>query len=431
MIRLPPTSIDISQSDLQTQLQHLDFCAGLLKQGFKKHEIIHYFRKRSNPKEPPAEGTSTYDLLSRFEESEESSDSVSSACQNYDNTSQAQFASPIQSPEDASTSNIAVGKKTYAPRQSSLLRFARGVSSSEASENGTNTHFSPRSNITYRPRSKTYSYDQSELDEEDLMERCSTPTDQLKLDHLSLDDGVVTGSTDHTTVQLTSNLRPDARPFTPFHIRQAVAILEGPSTASSGRSSFPSPPPQNPDRSSSPSLPFVPRTPPPRTARIPSTVNARSQQQFLDGSFTVYNDSVPARSQPQTPAELDRGQFLSQYIAAYTAPPGMIRSSAARQGTNSNRQASGELSPTAQAHMLRERRQREFARGLRVEGLRIDRSRTDTRRSGTGSGNDVDPFSVWRDDLDADGVGEENFEEASAGPMLRGMRVVSGNRRPA
>lgn len=453
MIKLPPTGIDISQSDLQTQLQHLDFCAGLLKQGFKKHEIAQYFRERNtNEGEPCEQGISTYELLSRAGGSEKATSAASSSRQKPEDETQAQFASPIRSPdctvnrsaadEDlqpaSSHCEVVVGKKMHAPRQSSLLRFARAVSSETSDPGDNSVHFSPRPNITYRSRSETYSYDQSEMDEEDLVDQCTTPME--KLEQLSLDDDqlVNTGST-NATVHIMSSLRPDAQPFTPSLVQpnRPVDALESPdplSLLTSDPVSFPSSPPEIsplPDinQTSSPSSLSAPHTPSVNTRRSPSTVQPRSLQQFLDGSFTVYNDSVAARLQPQTPAELDRSHFLSQFNAAYTAPPGMVRSSAARQGLRTNRQVSGELSPTAQASMIRERRQREFRRGLRVEGLRIDRTRTDTRDITTGSRNDVDPFNIWRDDLDADGVGEENFEDATTGSMLRRMRAVSGNRR--
>lgn len=456
MIKLPPTGIDISQNDLQAQLHQLDFYAGLLKQGFKKSEIVKYFRdRRAEGREPSDHGTSTYDLLSACAQAEESTTGVSSTCQSSEDEFSAQFASPIQSPEQTincrpvepdlqpSTlkTDIIVGKKTHAPRQSSLLRFARVVSS-DTSDNDKNAspRFSPRSNITYRPRSKTYSYDQSEMDEEDLIQRCSTPID--KLEQLSLVDDVLvnTGSTNTTTIHVTSSLRPEAEPFTPSLIRlnQTQGLLESPdplSLANSDTSSLPSSPPEvsvivnSGNHAISSSLPPAPRTPQANTFRTPPTVQPRSQQQFLDGSFTVYNDSVPTRLQPQTPAELDRSHFLNQYNAAYTAPPGMITSSPSRHGLRDNRQASGEPSPTAQATMIRERRQREFRRGLRIEGLRIDRSRTDTRNTGAATGSDVDLLNIWRDDLDADSVGEENFEDGVTGAMLRGMRAVSGNRR--
>lgn len=451
MIRLPATGIDVSQSDLQNQLQQLDFYSGLLKQGFRKQDIIRYLRERdADSNLPPDRAPSTFELLSRSSDSDRS-EGTALAHQTpevYD----AQFASPIKLPEeDAGSPNdesdggsvtldiaAVTVKKTYAPRQSSLLRFARAVSS-EASDEGNkvNASFSPRA-ITYRPRSQTYSYDQSELDEEDHTTRYSTP-DKLGLEHLSLQDDIVTSTESTKTVQIASNLRPDAEPFTPSQNRlvtmpQALEDADDCSNPSSSSPSIPSSPPevsQSPSGSGrgSPSLPPMPYTPLRiRTVEAPSTVQTRSQQ-FLDGSFTVYNDSVPARLQPQTPAELSRGQYLSQYNAAFTAPPGMVRSSAARHGINTVRQASGELSPTAQAIMIRERRQREFRRGLHVEGLRIDRSQANTRQPRAGPSTDVDPFNIWRDDLDADGVGEENFEEVALEPMLRRMRVFSGNRR--
>lgn len=264
MIRLPATGIDVSQSDLHIQLQQLDFYSGLLKQGFRKQDIIRFFREKdadnreTPPERTPDHAPSTFELL----------------CSSKHN----QFASPIQSPgEDITsptnasdagsvTSNFAAVpvKKTYAPRQSSMLRFARGMSS-EASEEGNklNARFSPRP-ITYRPRSETYSYDQSELDDKDPIAQYSRP-EKLDLEHLSLQDDVVTSTESTRTVQIASHLRPDAEPFTPSHGRvigmpQTLKDVDDCSTPSSTNSSIPSSPPevsQSPSgsRQGSPSLP--------------------------------------------------------------------------------------------------------------------------------------------------------------------------------
>ena len=97
------------------------------------------------------------------------------------------------------------------------------------------------------------------------------------------------------------------------------------------------------------------------------------------------------------------------------------------------------------AHAMgsRERRARELMRGVRVEGARLQRLREqDRERIARGlDGNDEvtgldgpGPAIVtylWRDGLEGDRVGDENWEESGEwSPRRRnGMRVTSGNAR--
>jgi hypothetical protein len=119
----------------------------------------------------------------------------------------------------------------------------------------------------------------------------------------------------------------------------------------------------------------------------------------------------------------------------------------------------GEQSPTVRAIGLRERRNRELARSVRAEQARLRslRARDEalfTRRAlvaataqqrsvgAVGAADDNDRHlqdrleamrqmqeDVWRDDLDADRVGEENFETGVDVNRRRTVRVVSGNAR--
>lgn len=107
----------------------------------------------------------------------------------------------------------------------------------------------------------------------------------------------------------------------------------------------------------------------------------------------------------------------------------MLRSPLPFQGqyVHGLRQPSGDQSPTTRALLIRERRQREFDRGARIEGLRVNRVRTeqaDTRVEDIQALGDL-----WRDDLDADAVGEENFNEPTLSGAVRRLQTISGNRR--
>jgi len=466
MIRLPATGIDISQNDLNSHLQQLDIYQGLLKQGFKQKEIVRYFRARQA--ETAQQGSqhghsltpapSTFDLCTASSFSSEPEVTRPSSCKTsadgdfariYSKHSPSELSAHPSNPSaDAAVASPSLkrGGKAHAPRQTSLLRFAHGASpeSPTGRQIDKNSPLSPWSNKTYRRRSETYSCDQSEPDEDDMP--CMRKTTEI-LEHLSLDDELLptsVGST-KTTVRLVSNLRPEAEVFTPLYMRleknvDAELSQKGaPGSSSSPESrSLPSSPPLLPqtsaagDEYSSPTLPPVSGIAPTMQPKTPETAQRRIYQQFLDGSFTVYDDSMPARLQPQTPADLSRGDHFNEYNAAYTAPPGMVRTPVtAGRHDRDPRQPSGVLSPTTQALLIRERRQREFMRSARVEALQIGRTRGN-RDGDTEAHNTINQaINLWREDLDADMVGDENFENGSATLDLGGVRATSGNRRGA
>ncbi|KAK5940134.1 hypothetical protein PMZ80_007553 [Knufia obscura] len=462
MIRLPATGIDISQNDLNFHLQQLDIYQGLLKQGFKKKEIIRYFndKQAQNGEQGSQHGgsltpaPSTFDLCTTSLYSTESeltaSDSRNSSLNNNITSRDHSKQSPPVSPPTLNTNpaskstSIEQRSKQHAPRQSSLLRYAHGISSeSPPEEFNIKVPFSPRSNITYRPRSQTYSYDQSELGENDIA-GIRTPVEELE--HLSLDDELLPTSVEstRTTIRVVSNLRPEAEAFTPLYMRlkeEVNALVKeqnnGGSSSPTEQRSLPSSPPlpsqqlEGQNERSSPTLPPIPGVRSILRPKTPETAQRRMHQQYLDGSFTVYDDSRPARLQPQTPADLQRGNHFNEFNAAYTAPPGMIRTpmTGSRHGHNP-RQPSGDMSPTARALLIRERRQREFARSAHIEGLRIGRMRDGANnREEEAAANAVDEANLWREDLDADSVGDENSEDATTMPTFRGIRAISGNRR--
>ena len=90
------------------------------------------------------------------------------------------------------------------------------------------------------------------------------------------------------------------------------------------------------------------------------------------GDFTPYNDSLPASTQPQTPAQLSRTPMFSTLgQPAYTAPPGRIRHAGRLQGNSAMSVFEDAESPTRRWNRLREdaeRRRRLFLSGAGIEG---------------------------------------------------------------
>ena len=72
----------------------------------------------------------------------------------------------------------------------------------------------------------------------------------------------------------------------------------------------------------------------------------------------------------------------------------------------------GEQSPTVRAVDIRERRARELRRGTRLQAWRWARIGGDP---GSTWGMDGPRADTWRDELDLDRVGEENFGETGRG----------------
>ena len=518
MIRLPPTSISLSEGDVDFHLQQAQTYYGLLKQGYKKHDVARYL---DDYREAAIDLTnqssidfrpvpSTFDLACRrvFKSSEHDEKTTQHSDEDNKQTSDpestqlsASSLNPIarsfsddygtivqQEPfetedvhDQESVSLVSfipqMQLTRHAPRKSSLLRFAEAVSPERQSEQTPTSLSVARNGIkSYRRRSLTYPYRSSEVDAQALI---STSQDSLveELDRLSLrqtstqsepnmqeldsmpfelppalsststswsfyDDLVLRPRSDDQdpdgshTPRRSSSLLGRARPtiYPPSSPPYAASPLDGP--------------PQDDPTSTSPELPTTPT--PIRNATTYSRTEPRHHRHhYLDGgSFSVYNDSLPASSQPQTPADLSRGRLVAQNDAAYTAPPGMVRAgSASVSNQDGNRWDGnvGEQSPTVRAISLRERRNRELQRGARAEGVRLQRLRIrdeamfaqDTatanppaRGMGIGEGARGETLQdIWRDDLDADRVGEENFEPELDVTRRGTMRVVSGNAR--
>lgn len=488
MLRPTPTSISISQDDISSVEKQMDMYLGLLKQGFKRADITRYFKEHQEspraaiPHDEDLQAPSTVDLaLQRadltvghvspppWDDAKEEGGHDASAEAEEIASPLLVASSPAEQPEST---------QTHAPRRSSMLRFSQNASPVRPDDRQQATREFVPPLRTYRPRTDTYSYSQSEFSESDP-DRVAD----------SSDDG------DHTiTINTQSSpMRPEADDFVPTSSRRVLESLRNVSLSvqsntsvvtvfdsddfsltSIPRNPTPTPMPKMRDGDSedSISLPPVPRPhralsynlrsrakrqaavviPAPRTPARPST----SQ---LDGAlaFSVYNDTLPAMMQPQTPADLVRHPLLSERDTAYTAPVGRLGSPVRHvRGRSHEYFEEGLPSPTAQAIANQTRRARELERRVRLEAGRLRRGQGTARPSsdstdgteqqeypilgraiGLSDSEEDEPDAVrlertrdWRDDLEADRVGAENWElEEALRSEGRNPRVVSGNAR--
>lgn len=520
MIRLPPTSISLSEIDIQFHMQQAEIYQGLVRQGFDKQDISRYledYRKSALPDTAPsvpvqlARAPSTLDFACRPKKSRPSPEAISKIEKNDTGQQPVSFESdmlaedakepsgyaehgPILVDSEDDTANASspsispaamppkCHSHMHAPRQSSLLRFSTAVSPdrhSNASQ-GSEVQHVPTSLPArrYRPRSQTDPYISSEKEHSsaDISEHILG-----RIAQLSVDDGVpLSYSSDFgsdglslpsppshrhgtlrrrpSTAALRTNIapaagaegylgnNPDASKLPSTLLRSQSSDLlpalnaqnEFPSSPPAQDSSLinPSTPPLAEDQSLWPATPITAR----RTAPMDREEDEDHGPRYLDGSsFSVYNDSLPTISQPQTPADLSRTRLITEREAAYTAPPGMIRfgsvSTAMREPSDAGG-ALGQESPTLHAITMRERRSRQLWRSMRVEGARMRRNRLrdqellDETTPGSARARrrqrqlEEEP---WRDELDADRVGEENFETNFTITPGGVMRVVSGN----
>lgn len=461
-------------------MQQIDIYHGLLKQGFKKKDILRYFKEHreanaggSEDSEPEiTNAPSTVELAARsppptvtFGPSHVKSTSRSSSYEQEDLRVPADTVKDdhdvVESGETKSSPITAIPHKhRHAPRQSSLLRFAQAISpdSTQSDETEKSPTYPVLPARSYRPRTDTYSYNQSEASESDLASQFSS----LHISPTTQDND--TAVPEHCQ-RFGLSMRPEAANFVPEAVvaprRSSLRVISTGTTREADSSSpigeFPSSPPiptvQDAARlGSSPSLPSMPATPTPprRDQRSVRTEPRNHGPQYLDGSFPVYNDSLPASTQPQTPADLTHRRLITEREAAYTAPVGMIRTPTAsrlQREARADQAEDGEQSPTRRAMGMRERRARELLRGARAEGVRLERQRRQDRemmtrvdRTGEQRGREtagrvgLGPAiftEQWEDQLEGDRVGDENWEGeldgAATDPGRRGIRVVSGN----
>ena len=525
MIRLPPTSIALSEADIEFHLRQAQLYHGLRKQGFKKEDIARYLSDyHEQSTQAVCQGVQPFNLnfpstvelaCSRHRPSNSASEEHKSSSSKersspYTLASSTKFSAtpfPDLPPDtihepanrqhfepdvdiDDSVSPIgrasAASLHQHAPRKSSLLRFAQAASPEDVSGGNESEPLNAVPEVTprarkYKRRSSTYPYQSSEresgadactndhvwesmnrltLDEENSPENSQDLAFPLP-PHQSTSTRTSSASSNQFASPPTGNSSEESSIVTFTH--PSIAHGRGSSVlwrSYSGDDISSSPPATSTptrqylrERQASPELPSRSTTPNaidnavvvPRTPRTPRTAPRLHRHQLDGNSFLVYNDSLSTRNQPQTPADLSRQPFITEHAASYTAPPGMVRSAAAPASHRNERsweRDSGEQSPIARAMTLRERRARELTRSVRAEGVRLNRLRMrdeamfalGTFQPGTATNGGMRegalpqmPDEVWRDDLDADRVGDENFE---ADPELGGrpvMRAVSGN----
>ena len=503
MLRLPPTSISLSADDVSACLENLGTYHGLLKQGFKQHDICVWMKEKREAIQPASQHyhdpddplPSTVDLILRAQTRDEEALSIRTTAPTPDNSQQHpsrrattsdsrsddEIANHDDPREQAASIDLQHASKPqrHAPRKSSLLQFSQ-MPSSESSSNSDKLSAQglslpiPLPARTYRPRTDTYSCEQSEEYEQANIVGV--------LSDLHIDSAPSDSATECKGV--TMAMRPEAESFVPSQSATAMrstheasrslaemlpetpshtSVVEDDIHTAQSRDSpnitlrrsnrrraqwNSSPPAQSSD--SELSLPPMPTTPKRiRINRAARTESRSHQRQTFDGAFSVYDDSLPAVMQPRAPVDLARHAILTDQYAAYTAPPGMGRSSAAllpiRLQSTTARLEPGEQSPTTRAMAMRGRRQRELARGARAEADRLERLRLRDRdriatgfdsndEEGDGPGPALRTRTAWRDELEGDRVGEENWEgevDLLAGTDVggRGIRVLSGNAR--
>ena len=389
MIRLTPTSISLSDKDIQDHLQQIDVYHGLLAQGFKKKQIMRYYAEHKAqvaarhadfqlPPTPTCVQMMQTPPKARAEE------------QDYnDECPQASPASPNSPPHNA---NIV-------PRKTSLLRFTKTASPASSDHSSTemdNSQLdpefvtSPRSQaVKFKRRTSTTSFEISEEDdrsgEEELdnswvsdidegvsqLNLSSSPNVSKLESHSLLGTGELFSPGIRRKSPVSSPLRPEAEVFTPrmlpppFSSSRRVSNpqdlpssprVPGTSDTQDSTSSPQTTPVNNGTTFTSPSSQLIPSADNDATSQDPITVDPsnvgniqelvahpttpiratitthrsepRNRPQYsLDGSlsFVIYNDNAPQDTQPQTPADISRRPVLTDREARYTAPPGRVR----------------------------------------------------------------------------------------------------------
>ncbi len=300
-------------------------------------------------------------------------------------------------------------------RKSSLLRFAQNAESDSGESAGIPdvdpSGFPEPPNAlskTYRARSQTYAWIQSEADSEDVTG--SPPVDQMSAlsiqssppllraearTFISRDLPPPFGSCPRTSSVYSLPVRSrDATPQSAATSSSDRRILIQPSNEAITPRVPPSTPPRRSSlayqllssNSNSPAssvqLPEAPVTPtrPSQPRTVPRTYHGHGGP-----PLRIYDDRVSPTGQPQTPADLSRQLGPTHHDAAYTAPPGIM----GRRG-----RAVSNTSPAVRARDLHTRWTREYRRGFQVEH---------EQRNGQRPGR-----ALWRDELDFDRVGEEN-----------------------
>jgi hypothetical protein len=544
MIRFPPTSIALSESDVEFHLREIQIKAQLYDQGFTQKEVQRYYSERHgrfddsveddilSSRTPTSIWTSTRKDATQLVgahpiivEARKASQVSHGASDTPDYTStrtppsneivqsrhKPSFNAPISysSPSGSvhssppSVTQSSLSYRHAAVRQSSLLRImhtARSQSSPDSNsslQDLSQSHDapddflpSPASKIrTYRQRSKTYTYIESEADPptpqglSNTEQRSSPPDLQLSRSQTTLSNAQSSPywldpelssplmlppplSINRRTSSMQFSLPDRTRSSTPLTLNHAVSHPSSPLLPSDSPAIFESlsttvldnsltgssVPPSSPDlaftlHSEIPSavLGEFPSTPPQAntyahfsssfldspdpSVRVPPRTEPRNPSRRPHGTFGVYNDLLPAATQPQTPADLRSPQrrAVAERNVAYTAPPGQIRTAGRLIGADrDDMEHTGTQTPTARTARMRERRAREFARwrDARMESLR--------REGGRGRNNGDDDDDDDDDDDGDDDAGENaglDADDADTGgamtPELDAQRLVT------
>ena len=441
MLRLNPTSISLSDKDIQDHLQQIDLYHELLKQGFKKKQIMQYYAEhkaqvatRHAPFELPPTPSTVQMMQTPYKAKAEEQDY-------NDECPQASPASPGSPPHAV---NIV-------PRKTSLLRFARTASSDSPDHHSTETDdsqldpefvTSPRTQAAkFKRRTSTTSFEISEEDgrtEEEGDSSCISEIDE-GVSQLNLSSSPNASKTEvlspFATGELfspgtrrkspvSSPLRPDAEEFTPRLLPPPFSSSRRVSNPEHLPSSPPVPGTSDTQETASSTLTTLvnaglasilpserlipssqtnapshysnvmdtvhvfdtqglnarPTTPPRSSVAILQSEPRRRPQHNLDGSlpFVIYNDNAPQDTQPQTPADISRRPPLTDRDVRYTAPPGRIRTMTRSHFNQlSTVHEPGEQSPTVRAIGIRERRAREIRRGVRMAEVRVQQERAE------------------------------------------------------
>ena len=488
MLRLPATSVSLSEHDIQLHLDRINAYHSLLAQGFKKKDIIRYYaehNQQTNPPPSPLTGSipSCLDMvtaarLRRTLSSDDSSVSIS--------------ASPIE-PSSPLTSQPALPHRParHAPRHCSLLRFAEAVSpEKDPDEVPLLLSSDPFTSSLRQDRcgpisSGSFSDDYMNEKAQGLEEELSRLTLQSSPPNISTSHdtgghygtGMLFSPGIRSKSPVSSPLRPEAAEFRPqsmplqhtvsrelpgdrinysAHSVEACpqhndfndyspavsvpgstpprtsSLTSQSSSASVRRRSPESIKPRQPSSALaalSSSLPAtVPATPTPsRRVDPPRTEPAGRRNLGSDGtSFAVYDDHLPAANQPQTPADLSRRPLITEHEAAYTAPPGRVLATSTRSPRLPRMWT--RLDPGEQSPTVR-------AMGIRERRLR-EAMRSARLEAALLNGNGDDELfrqwngegQAWRYSLDVDRVGEENFENDETFVRLANGRDVMEDR---
>ena len=252
MLRLPPTSISLSADDVSECLENLGTYHGLLKQGFKQHDIRVWMKEKREAIQPAGQHyhdlgdpvPSTVDLAVRAQTRYEEALPIRTTAPTRDNnqrrpsrkatTSDSRSDHEVANDEDpreqAAPTDLqhASMPQRHAPRKSSLLRFSQ-MPSSESSSSSNNLSAQdldfpiPLPARTYRPRTDTYSYEQSEESEQANIAGV--------LSDLHIDSAPSDSATECNGV--TRTMRPEAESFIPAQEAAAMPSLDEASRKSS------------------------------------------------------------------------------------------------------------------------------------------------------------------------------------------------------